>query len=194
MKKSANIFTLTIILLFTISSCSTECDEPTKVPLRNLNAYVSYTGYDTLRFLHNNTDTQVFIGQGINYFWGRKPAIDDTFCPEDHESLSILFKNLLNENKIKMEYVYDWNEFSRVRWENDRTDFKFYVNGSNVWRDFYINRPGPTLINGYEYSNAIIYSQYSDTSEYIMYRRPYDGGFGGIIKIKQVGNILTLIR
>lgn len=117
------------LLLLTISACNTECNRVTQYPLQNLSSYVSYTGYDTLRFLHNSTDTQVFVGQGINYFWVRKPAFDDTQCPEDHQSLSIQFRNQQNGNTLKMEYVFDYFEF------NNQNFLRFYYNDKSFGID-----------------------------------------------------------
>ena len=197
MKKTANIFTITTILLLTITSCSTECDEPTKVPLRNLKEYVSYTGYDTLRFLHNNTDTQIFIGQGINYFWVRKPT-DDTQCPEDYQSLSIQFRNQKNGNTIKMEYVYDNNLFepSMDYGINSYTYYKFYFMGHKwiIGNKMFISGQ-PFVINGYSYPTLTFFSEGGDTSQnYLAFRNIFNGDFGGIVKIKQIGDTLTLIR
>ena len=186
MKKIVNIFTITTILLLTITSCSTECDEPTKVPLKRLNEYVSYTGYDTLRFLHNNTDTQTFIGQGINYFWVRKPAFDDTQCPEDHESLAIQFKNHQNGDVIKMEYVYDWNEFSSVRSSNSQTDFRFYFNGVKFGvEQSSLRSPLSITIGGASYTYVTYFSNSVDTLTYLAYKVPSQFQLqGGILKLK----------
>lgn len=188
MKKIVNIFTITTILLLTITSCSTECDEPTKVPLKRLNEYVSYTGYDTLRFLHNNTDTQTFIGQGINYFWVRKPAFDDTQCPEDHESLAIQFKNHQNGDVIKMEYVYDYEEF------NGKNYLRFYFNSINMGTDQKIYNDVPINFNGYLYSRLYFFSESKDTLQYIAYSSPLTNGYGGIIKIKISNKTFSIIR
>jgi hypothetical protein len=189
--------TLTVLFFSTLlitESCSTECDNAKEYPLQNLSRYVSYTGYDTLRFLHNSTDTQVFIGEGINYFWVRKPAFDDTQCPEDHQSLSIQFRNQQNGNTIKMEYIYDEVMFYDRGTTNNKTYYKFYRNGVFLGEELDMYNTSPTIINGFDYSIVFIFSAIKDTSQYLMYRRPYDGGFGGIVKIKQIGDTLTLIK
>jgi hypothetical protein len=185
MKKIVNIFTITIILLLTITSCSTECDEPTKVTLKRLNEYVPYTGYDTLKFLYNNPDTQTFIGQGINYFWVRKPT-DDTQCPEDHQSLFIQFRNQKNGNTIKMEYVYDWNEFSSVRSTNSQTDFRFYFNGVKFGAEqSSLRSPLSITIGGESYTYVTYFSNSVDTLIYLAYKVPSQFQLkGGILKLK----------
>jgi hypothetical protein len=186
------------LLIITSMACNSECDEPTKVPLKQLSDYVSYTGYDTLRFLHNNTDTQVFIGQGINYFWVRKPAFDDTQCPEDHQSLSIQFKNQSNGDILTMEYVYDHNQFepSMDYGINSFTYYKFYfmdhkwIIGSKLFMS-----GKPFIINGYSYPTLTFFTEGGDTSQnYLAFRNVFNGDFGGIVKIKQIGDTLTLIR
>lgn len=181
---------IAILAMLKLTSCSTECDEPTKILLKELDKYVPYTGYDTLKFLHNNTDTQTFIGQGINYFWVHEPKSEPS-CPEDHQSLAIQFRNQQNGNIIKMEYVYDRNFFYN---KDENTYYKFYKNGISFGPETRIYDLSPTIINGVDYSISFIFSLYQDTSEYIMFRRPYDGGFGGIVKIKQLGDTLTILR
>lgn len=193
MKKIVNSFTITTILLLTITSCSTECDEPTKVPLKQLSDYVSYTGYDTLRFLHNNTDTQIFIGQGVSYFWVRKPAFDDTQCPEDHESLAIQFKNHQNGDVIKMEYVYDYNDFPNG-YPNSHTFYRFEYNSLKI--DLYdqVKYYPKLLLNGINYSNIMLFNNRLDQLVQVGLATPNNSLFGGIVFIKNQMDSLTLVR
>jgi hypothetical protein len=183
--------TLTVLFFSTLlitGSCSTECDNAQDYPLQNLSRYVSYTGYDTIRFLHNSTDTQVFIGEGINYFWVRKPAFDDTQCPEDHQSLSIQFRNQQNGNTIKMEYVYDYFEF------NNQNYLRFYYNGFKIGIDQRIYNRNPMKINGEYYELLYFFAETPDTLKYLAYSSPLINVYGGIVKIKQIGDTLTLIK
>ena len=172
-----------------LTSCSTECDTPTKVPLKELNKYVPYTGYDTLKFLYNNTDTQTFIGQGINYFWVRKPGADAQ-CPEDHESLSIQFKNQQNGKIIKMEYYYDWNKFSNISTTNPMVYFKFYLDEMKFEFPPNTERSSGTItIRGISYSYVSYFYNEKDTSELVVYREPTRFLLdAGILKIKLSSN------
>lgn len=197
MKRALNSFTITTILLLTITSCSTDCDEPTKVPLKELDKYVPYTGYDTLRFLHNNTDTQTFIGQGINYFWVREGKSEPS-CPEDHQSLVIQFRNRQNGNIIKMEYVYD-NSLLLSQFDysvNSHTYYKFYYDRFEWIYGEKIYVPNkPFNINNYDYPTLTFFTVNGDTSEnYLAFRNVFGGDFGGIVKLKVLNDTLTLIR
>jgi hypothetical protein len=180
---------IAILAMLKLTSCSTECDTPTKVPLKELNKYVPYTGYDTLKFLYNNTDTQTFIGQGINYFWVRKPGADAQ-CPEDHESLSIQFKNQQNGKIIKMEYYYDWNKFSNISTTNPMVYFKFYLDEMKFEFPPNTERSSGTItIRGISYSYVSYFYNEKDTSELVVYREPTRFLLdAGILKIKLSSN------
>jgi hypothetical protein len=174
----------TIILFFT--ACSTECDNAQEYPLQNLSSYVPYTGYDTLRFLHNSTDTQVFIGEGINYFWVRMPAEDDTQCPKDMQSVSVRFKNISTNDELKLEYVYDKIEFVNTLSINSKVDFKFYFNNAR----FGIEQPSirtsnPVAIGGKTYTYVTYFANSIDTPTYLAYKVPSQFLIdGGILKFK----------
>jgi len=179
MKRALNSFTIAIILLLTITSCSTECDEPTQIRLSLQNYYVPYSGYDTLRFLHNNIDTQVFVGEGLNYFWVTKPPFDDTECPEDHQSLFIRFKNRNSGYTLTLYYVYDYWMFGKSNFLRFELNNSIFINKVSTARTDSIYAAG----NLHSIVNLVYFASQLDTSSYLFYKVPA-GGFGGVLKFK----------
>jgi hypothetical protein len=182
--------------LFTLSNCKDDCAEK-KILLKDLERYVPYTGNDTLRFLHNSTDTQIFVGQGLERFYVTTKKQEDDACPEDHESVRIWFKNTQNNDEIKMEYIFDNVNFNGYTGVNYQTFYHFYYNNINIGKQVSFKYPSPTItINGREYPTLalFIFSNAPDTLSYLMFRRPIDNDNSGILKIKYPGDTLTIIR
>ena len=181
----------------TLNNCNRKCDEVITVNLKDLHKYVPYSGTETLRFLHNNTDTQTFVGQGMERFYVGYRKQEDGACLEEHESVRIRFVNPKTQNEIKMEYVYDRSAFSGVYSSNDNTYYKIYYKNNFLgglvsiqYSDDYIE------INSFLYktNGLLLLSLSNDTPSYIYYRIPYDGEPAGILKIKYPSDTLTLIR
>ena len=179
--------------VFILSNCNTGCDEVITVNLKDLHKYVPYTGTETLRFLHNSTDTQTFVGQGMERFYVAYRKQEDGACREDHESVRIRFVNPKTQNEIKMEYVYDRSFGSQP--PNPYTSYKFYYNKIFSGKLIDIIYPTTTMeINGYIYNSLSIFSLTEDTSTYVLYRYPYNNQYGGILKFKYPSDTLTLLR
>jgi hypothetical protein len=161
--------------LFTLSNCKDDCAEK-KIPLKDLQLYVPYNGNDTLRFLRNSTDTQIFVGQGLERFYVTTKKQEDDACPEDHESVRIRFKNTQNNNEIKMEYIFYYKE----SFSGGLVDILTSSTSLNI--------------NGYIYNSLSIFSLSKDTLTYVLFRFPYNNEYGGILKLKYPQDTLTLIR
>ena len=92
-------FILACILFFGCRPNDVNCPSPNaKVYLQYSNQFVPYQGNEQLKFLHNNTDTQIFIGQGKTSYFINDNTASDMGCSKDHESTKINFIN--NTSKI----------------------------------------------------------------------------------------------
>ena len=66
-------FVLTLSGALALSCCKNNdnhCPSPNqKIPLGHKDSYVPYQGNEHLKFLHNNTDTQIFVAQGKETYY-----------------------------------------------------------------------------------------------------------------------------
>ena len=147
-----------------------------------------YTGTETLRFLHNSTDTQTFVGQGMERFYVDYREQEDGSCLEEHESVRIRFVNPQTQDEIKMEYVFD------PVFGSTFTFYKFYF--KNIFSGYYIENFLLTMeVNEHIYNTLGAFSTTQDTSTYILFRFPSsDNQYSGVVKIKYPSDTLTLIR
>ena len=182
--------------LFALTNCKDEC-VPEKIYLKDLHKYVPYTGTETLRFLHNNTDKQTFVGQGMEHFYVANKRQQDDGCYQDHESVRIRFVNPQTQDEIKMEYLFDEGAFSGVYSLNENTSYKIYYKNKFSGGEVSLKHGNSHIgINNFLYrtNGLILLSLSNDTPSYIYYRIPYDGEPAGILKIKYPSDTLTLIR
>jgi len=171
--------------LFTLSNCKDNCSDK-KIPLKDLNTYVPYTGNDTLRFLRNSTDTQTFVGQGLERFYITDGPSEDDDCPEDYESVRIRFVNPQTQDEIKMEYAYYSYQNTNI--------FIFYYKNKDVGSRLFSTLKNKVEINSFFYDYVNYYSESLDTLSYLAFRSAAYPGYGGILKIKYPGDTLTLLR
>lgn len=189
--KPIKITLILFSIVVTICNCKNECT-PEKINIVDLPKYIPYTGNDTLRFLYNNTDTQTFIGQGLERFFVDSRIQPEDQCYQQHESVRITFVNQLSSDEIKMEYVFDKIYFDEARsfLENKFTYYKFYFNNTRygsvlVNGDLHFRN---VIANGVNYNYINVFKYYSDTTYYFAFRRPVDNNFSGIIKINTTNN------
>ena len=179
----------------TLNNCNRKCDEVITVNLKDLHKYVPYSGTETLRFLHNNTDTQTFVGQGMERFYVGYRKQEDGACLEEHESVRIRFVNPKTQNEIKMEYVYDRTDFSNYTSPlNPFTSFRFFYKSENLGKQLVWTNEQHVEINSFQYNHVGFFTKAPDTPNYLAYRFPITIDYSGIIKIKHTGDTLTLIR
>lgn len=178
------IFCSTALLFFVLllDSCA-KCEQEV-IKLKDLNAYVPYSGTDTIRFFHNNTDTQLFVGLGIERFSVgkfRNESCPPTLC----ESMRISFKNTQSNAMIRLEYLYTAESGYRYLFNYNKWGLSNLKGGSA--NDILV-------IGDHKYSYVNYYSSYLDTvTHYIAYCYSFNNK-AGIIKIKFPGDTLTLIR
>jgi hypothetical protein len=173
--------------LFILSNCKDDCDRVIRTNLVDLDKYVPYTGNDTLRFLRNSTDTQIFVGQGLERFYVSGGKNSNADCPEDHESVRIRFLNIKNAKEITLIYKYDLSD--------GVNEFEFYYQNEN-FNNYIIEATNKSKItvNGVDYLYVAYHSSSSDTSRYLAFCYPPQNGNIGIVKVKYPQDTLTLIR
>lgn len=175
-------YCLWLIMLFTIfTSCTPdECDTVQVIPLNSHRGYIPpYNGNDTLMFLHNGDDTQIYVGQGISYFGIYVPG-DDTKCPQKYEGASYRFNCTSNNNTIHFTY-------SPTATNTHHFYFNGVSSGGEIYGLFY-----NVLINDVSYSKVYYSSLDDKLSQYFCIRA--DSLEGEIIKIKYPTDTLTLIK
>lgn len=188
--KNTILLLISSLVVFYLTSCGyeKECESVIVHNLKDIEKYIPYKGYDTLRFLHNNLDTQTYIGKGLERYYVRCCKNADGDCFDDHESVRIRFKNIKNIDEIKMEYVYNPNGFNylyRIYYKNYFLGERYRLTNSQV----------SMTINSVYYDKLDIVSNQIDTAIYALVRYPLiDNQYSGIIKIKYLGDILTLLR
>ena len=171
--------------VFTLSNCKDKCI-PEKIYIKDLHKYVPYTGAEILRFLHNNTDTQTFVGQGIERFYVDAKRQQDDGCYQQHESVRIRFVNTQTQAEIKMEYVYDISQGGNT--------LRLYYKGNSVGGIQYWTLKNKVEINLFLYDYVSYYSSSPDTLNYLAYRSAFYSGYSGILKFKYPSDTLTLLR
>ena len=136
---------------------------------------VDYQGNESLKFLHNKIDTQIFIGQGKKTYYTTDHSVS---CPKDYEACTILFINKITNDSFN--YLL----------ENKR--YQYYFRGYTF--DSKILTPSISSLN----VNNILYNYVTyfgmagintDTMSNYM-AHAYQKGF---IKIKLNGEIWELI-
>lgn len=174
------IYSLSCLLLTIFyASCREEC-ETVKKSYAKLNTISLYNGFDTLKFLHNNTDTQVYIGSGPSYFWSYE-RYDETLCSRntDWQGVSYLFKCLKNSNTIGFVYnAYPYN-------------YSYYLNGNQI------NRArlwaGDIKIGDKDYKSVYYEANSLDTISYFAVSWS-DSTYGLILKVKNSNDTLILLK
>jgi len=187
MKKTIYSF-LIIISIACLQGCDPEpdCDKVITHNIQDLEQYISYTGNDTLRFLHNNLDTQTYIGQGLERYYVRCCKNADGDCYEDHESVRINYKHSTSNEII----IVDFPFFTTTMANHYVFSYKKFKSVGG-----FQSVPISILINKNTYNYGFIFINSHDTSQYIIFSTPNpELEYSGIVKIKYPGDTLTLIR
>ena len=171
-----------LFCVFTLGNCKDDCKEE-KIYIQDFYGQVPYLGTDTLRFLRNNADTQVFIGQGLERYFIPQEIKGE--CTKHYEAVRIRFKNVVDNNDLVLECYYDFKFYERVlRFFYKETDFGPL--SDNLQNNF--------MVNGQVYHYIGLYTNSKDTLSYLAYTRFNNNGYRGFLKIKYPGDTLTIIR
>ena len=162
-----------------IGGCKSEhtCPNPnTKVYLEYKDQFVPYKGNDTIKFLHNNMDTQIFIGQvKISYFINDNSGSGDA-CSKDHESTKINFINNTSKDTFLFKYEFDNALFPFTTNGSPYTSYKFTYKNKFFYSIFYDSKTSIIYINSHPYNYVWFIG--SDTSNCVVTAAP------GIVSIR----------
>ena len=184
MKTKNNTISLYILVLsslFFSCSCKQEhtCPNPNvKESLLSPNIFVPYIGNERLKFLHNNNDTQTFIGQGKETYYISDNHLDDISCPTDHQSLRVKFLNNTTNDIFLLAYEYDQALFSSSTSGSPHTFYKFTYKNKTFYSQFYDSDTNTIYISNHPYK----YVSYigNDTNNFVA----YGGVPAGILRIR----------
>lgn len=186
MRTSFN-FLMLICCMASLTNCGDDgCDKSIIHPFPGGRDYI---GDDTLTFLNNNNDTQVFIGQGFERFYVKEGKRDEYDCADEYESERLRFVDTKTQDEIISEFIY------APKSNVSRYGRRFYYKNKLI-ADEEVSKTLLTLeINGDIYNRVSIYSQSPDTLAYVIFNHTSLGSVNhGIIKIKSSDEILTLIQ
>ena len=184
--KNKSYFVLFLVLAFSSAfmfCCSNKSDDHcpnpnVKVSLLYRDDYVPYQGNEKLKFLHNNSDTQIFIGQGKETYYVTEGISAQGECPKDYESVRVKFLNQTTNDLFTLAYERDKTSFPNIVDWNNYTFYKIAYKGKIFKNQIYNYNNDSIHINNVFYKHVLIIG-FDTTSNYIAYR----GGIG-VLKIK----------
>ena len=174
------IYALVISSTFFSCSCKQEqtCPNPNqRTSFAQQGFTVDYQGNESLRFLHNKSDTQTFIGQGKKTYY-TTVAGNDLGCAQDYEACTITFINKITNDAFN--YLLE-NKRYQYKFKDSIFDDFLFSTGSNI-----------VTINNITYSNVGYFIRKNitnDTNSSYMAYTPSKA----FIKIKLNGEIWELI-
>jgi hypothetical protein len=171
-------FALTLSCAITLSCCSRSNDNhcPStnqKIPLGYKDSYVPYQGNEHLKFLHNNTDTQIFIAQAKETYYTTEGASQQGECAKDYEDVKLKFVNQTTNDVFNLVYERDQVTFpitpSPGYLDNDYTFYKLSYKNKTYNTQLYFSGNTPIYIDNVGYG-GVIYIGNDTTSNYVAYK------------------------
>ncbi len=186
-----------LLISFSISSCNKEVDCDTVISYSvsddtKKQAIAPLTGYDTFRFLFNNTDTQIYVGQGVKSAWIYEVMRTPGECDQKYEYL-IYNYNCINHNgfSFRMEY-YPYS----LSWSlGQLLPTKYYFN--NTYAGDYLipsTNNDSLLFNNSWFHEPEIVGNGPDTIKYFMFCNLKKNPGYYFLKIKYPNSELTLLK
>ncbi|MFI5220758.1 MAG: hypothetical protein ACHQK8_00415 [Bacteroidia bacterium] len=171
---------LTLVLLFSFTffwcGCNNErlCPNPNaKVFLVYRDNYIPYQGNEKLKFLHNNLDTQIFIGQSKETYYTTEGASNDGECPKDYEDVRVKFLNQTTNDIFTLAYERAKTMFSpnpsQGYSDNLYTYYKLTYKNKTYSTEYYNSNYNQVFINNVGYI-GVAYIGTDSTSNYVAYR------------------------
>ena len=163
---SLHIICRVVLCICVFCSCKQDhsCPNPNEKVALTPGNHVSYQGNEQIKFLHNNADTQVFVGQGKETYYITEEVTKEGECAKDHESTKVKFQNTTTLNILEYRYEWDKNLFGGGARVNAYTGFKFIYKGKTFTDEFY-DAPDSTTIGTKKYAHVAFYG--TDTNNYV---------------------------
>ncbi len=177
------IYTILFFCLATTSAITLNCCKNSddshcpstnqKVLLKYKDDYVPYQGNEHLKFLHNNTDTQIFIAQGKETYYTTELVSQEGECPKDYEDVRVKFVNQTTNDVFNLVYERDKSIFSvnpsPGYSDNLYTYYKLYYKGKMYNTELYNSNYTQININDVYYG-GVLYIGTDTTSNYVAYK------------------------
>ncbi len=150
-----------------------------KVHLYYANIHVPYVGNETIKFLHNNIDTQIFIGQGKLDYYVSDHHAGEGICPNDHQCQAVKFINSTTNDVFIFRYEYDEGifQFTSSSSSNPYTFYKLTYKNKTFCNKFYFSDTNRVIINSQSYQYVDFIGV--DTNNYVAFETPT-----GILRIR----------
>lgn len=197
MKTKPHVFAAFLLVVISfITACNKESDCKSEIThyassqlKSNTEPIHPLTGRDTLKFLYNNKDTQIYVGQGVQSNWILKGG-GPRECVNKYEYL-IYNYNCINADGFSFGlYYYPYQASVEVGLQlSARLYFK------NVYVGDYListSLNDSIEINKHWYKEPYYISNGPDTFQYFMLSSKSVGAY--FLKIKYLNNELTLLR
>jgi hypothetical protein len=201
---------LYIILLFLMNGCGpkeNDCKETkyeTVAITAKENSSVPYSGNDTLLFVTESGDTNIFMGNGKVFFYDREDETTLPYCPPysstDYQGYKINYMSNKGEMDFVLELHTSYNFGKRVIIDINEIN---RVYGASIGLLIAPGLPNPEdhnfidqiTLNGYTYTavrkcpSKLKYRETIDSTGFILYNKEE-----GIIQLKFDTKILTKIK
>jgi uncharacterized protein YpmB len=143
------------------------------VNLSRKDAFMPYQGNEQLNFLHNNTDTQIFIAQGKETYYTTEGISQEGECNKDYEDVRVKFVNQTTNDIFTLAYERDKSIFSvnpsYGHSENQYTYYKISYKNKNYNTEIYNSINNAIIINNVSYE-AVTYIGTDTLSNYVAYK------------------------
>lgn len=149
------------------------------------------TSYDTLKFLFNNKDTQIYVGQGVQSGWKLIDGGDPTICDDKYEYLIYAYDCINTTNfNFRIEYYPYRASINPIQ------DLKMRCYFKNVYvGDYLVSSFNDSVeINKRWYYEPNYISNGPDTFQYFMLSQKQKNSDVYFLKIKYLNNELTLLK
>ena len=198
MKTKPHLIAAFLLVVCFIAACNQESDCDVDIlhyassQLKsNTEPIYPLTGRDTLKFLYNNKDTQVYVGQGVQSGWKLIDGGDPTICDDKYEYLIYAYDCISTTNfNFRVEYYPYRASINPIQ------DLKMRCYFKNVYvGDYLVSSFNDSVeINKRWYYEPNYISNGPDTFQYFMLSQKQKNADVYFLKIKYLNNELTLLK
>ena len=190
------IITLFSVLFFSCNrdnECDTVISHYASDQVKNYTDPIApLTSYDTLRFLYNDKDTQIYVGQGVQSGWVVRSGNAPNRCDNRYEHLIYTYNCI---NAAGFNFRLEYYPYRAVLFVNQNLNRKCYFKNVYVG-DYSISTLSSDSIeiNKHWYKEPYYISNGPDTMQYFMLSGQPKNPNVLFLKIKYLNNELTLIK
>lgn len=190
------------VLLLIVVSIITACNKESKCTGVNYsyitnetrnNLFAPLTGSDTIKFLYNNKDTQIYVGQGAQQDWHYVYGGDPSLCDSKYEKLIFVYKCI---NAPDFYFRLEYDQYGNLSKDGKSVIYSNYSFKNVNVGEFEISAltNDSILINGNWFYEPSYRANGPDTMQYFMFCSRNKNPQVCILKIKYLNNELTLLK